>query len=373
MIVLNYIMIGLVQVSKFSLSGVLANITNYLIYLLAFEYYNVPIKPSTIIGYFCGVIISYHFNRTWVFGKKYNFSYFILIKFLLAYFFGGYLMKELVFYFNNFLSYNSSLSWLLSAIPVAILNFLLVKYWVFYSENARGVKLGGWIGKFQFLQVFASQFISSINPAVIHNLEKYYAIKKSLYLSLIEDIDGDYIEFGVFEGSSFAHAIRTSKSIMKYLGLKKKINFYGFDSFDGFGELREMDSHPFYIDEQFKTSYKNVFRRVSRVSKSVKFKLIKGFFDDTLRCHPKKYGISKSRIIFVDTDTYSSSYCALAFCKDTIIPGTILILDDYFSYKGSSSKGVAGAFKQFIAENDLIFREIFSYGMGGKVYICDKN
>ena len=66
----------------------------------------------------------------------------------------------------------------------------------------------GFLSKLTFLQDFASNIIAKINPAVTHNLEKYHAIKKVMYLTAIEDIEGDYLEFGVFTGSSFCHSIR---------------------------------------------------------------------------------------------------------------------------------------------------------------------
>ena len=59
----------------------------------------------------------------------------------------------------------------------------------------------GFLSKLNFLQDFASLIIARINPAIVHNIEKYMAIKKVHYLSAIEDIEGDYIEFGVFTGS----------------------------------------------------------------------------------------------------------------------------------------------------------------------------
>jgi len=62
----------------------------------------------------------------------------------------------------------------------------------------------GFLAKFDFLQNFASTLISSINPAIIHNVDKYLMLKKVHYLSSIEDLDGDYLEFGVFNGSFFS-------------------------------------------------------------------------------------------------------------------------------------------------------------------------
>lgn len=56
----------------------------------------------------------------------------------------------------------------------------------------------GILSKLEFLQGWASRIIAGNNPTVIHNLEKYYVLKKVHYLSAIEDVAGDYLEFGVF-------------------------------------------------------------------------------------------------------------------------------------------------------------------------------
>ena len=222
--------------------------------------------------------------------------------------------------------------------------------------------------KFEFFQNLSSYLISFISPAVIHNLEKYIALKKVSYLSSIEDIEGDYLEFGVFTGSSFCHFIRCSKK-HQYLTKNKKIKFYGFDSFEGFGKLNENEFHPFYNDENFKTSFKRVEKRVRKIASTDEAKLVKGFFNETLKLNPDKYNIKKAKVIFIDSDTYSSAKLALDFCKNIIQPGTYLIIDDYFSYKGSENKGVAKAFNEFLDIIHFNYRSILSYGNGGKVFI----
>ena len=85
------------------------------------------------------------------------------------------------------------------------------------------------------------------------------------------------------------------------------MNFFGFDSFEGFGELGEDDAHTFYTDVNFKTDYNRVLNRVKKVNKDINFKLVKGFFNETLSVGPQVYNIQKARIIFIDSDTYSSS------------------------------------------------------------------
>ena len=67
-------------------------------------------------------------------------------------------------------------------------------------------------------------------------------------------------------------------------------------------------------------------------------------------------GISWSRIIFIDSDTYTSSNDALSFSLPTIQDGTYIILDDYYSYKESEKKGVARTFAEFVKNGELQVR-----------------
>ncbi len=230
----------------------------------------------------------------------------------------------------------------------------------------------GFLSKFEFLQDWASFFIANLNPAIVHNIEKYYTLKKVHYLSTIEDVEGEYLEFGVFTGSSFCHSIRCFKKLSKLNPKVLNTTFYGFDSFAGFGILNDEDKHPFYTDENFKTNIETVNRRVQRISGKVKFKLISGFFSDSLKKGANYYGIEKARIIFIDSDTYSSANEALKFCIPTIQEGTFIVLDDYFSYKGSKQKGVARAFSEFISQSGITVRHVFTYGMGGAVYVVSE-
>jgi len=230
----------------------------------------------------------------------------------------------------------------------------------------------GLLAKLNFLQDWVSTVIAGINPAVIHNLEKYYILKKVHYLSAIEDIEGDYLEFGVFTGSSFCHSIRCCQKNQKLNPKVLSTKFYGFDSFSGFGKIADDDLHPFYTDENFSTSITVVKRRVSKTARSVDYRLIPGFFSDSLSGGPDSFGIKKAKIIFIDSDTYASANEALVFCSSIIQEGAFIILDDFYSYRGSNSRGVAKAFHEFTENNKLEVRHVFTYGMGGAVFVISK-
>ena len=230
---------------------------------------------------------------------------------------------------------------------------------------------GFWL-RLEFLQNWASACIAGLNEAILHNLEKYYALKKVFWLSMIEDIEGDYLEFGVFTGSSFCHAIRCCRKLAKTHPHGAAVKFYGFDSFAGFGDLKEEDRHPAYTDGNFAVNLADVERRVRKAAGGAAFRLIPGFFSESLRHGPQEYGIEKARIVFIDSDTFDSARQALDFCRPAIQQGTFLVLDDYFSYRGREDRGVRRAFSEFAASGRVEVRQVFSYGMGGVVFVVSR-
>ena len=113
-------------------------------------------------------------------------------------------------------------------------------------------------------------------------------------------------------------------------------------------------------------------KELEKIAKDTEFELVGGYFSDSLSSGPESFGIQKSSIIFIDSDTYSSSREALEFCDKTIQAGTFIILDDYYSYKGSTKKGVKRAFDEFKERNNLKLRKVLDYGMGGAVFIISE-
>lgn len=228
------------------------------------------------------------------------------------------------------------------------------------------------LSKLYGLQSLLARLIAGISPVVFHNVGKYIAIKEAFYLTSLEQLEGDYIEFGVFTGSSLQCAIEVGKR--GALENKLFTNYFGFDSFEGFGLLDGDDVHPFYTDLNFKTSFSSVQRRIKAASRGAKGKahLVKGFFNDTLKESLSIYGISKIRVMMIDTDTYSSALTCLRASGSCIQRGTVMIIDDAFSYKGRRDKGVTGAVNLWLKENPGVhLRKVRTYGMTGEVMIVD--
>ncbi len=207
---------------------------------------------------------------------------------------------------------------------------------------------------------------------VEHNLQKYEAIRKAFFITGLGQLEGDYLEFGVFTGSSLIFATRFHKKL-KSLG-KVNTRFYGFDSFKGFGEMGAGDMHPFYRDDIFRVDSKKVIGNIKKQTKGVEVNIVDGFFEKTLvEKTASQRDIQKARIVFIDCDLMEPTKLVFQWVKPVLQEGTVLIMDDFYSFRGAECKGVAGAFAAFTKANPQIhFRRIHDFGYGGISYIISK-
>ena len=225
-----------------------------------------------------------------------------------------------------------------------------------------------------FIQNFFSSLVVLMHPFLENTLSKYTAIKKAMFLNYHDNTIGDYLEFGVFTGSSFNFAMKINKKMEKVFKRTIETQFIGFDSFDGFGEIKQIDENPNFKSTFFKINKKKVFKNIKNNSKKQKYKLIEGFYQQTIKNkNAKDYGINKARIIMIDCDLKESTTLALNFVKTLLQEGTIIIFDDLNFFKGNENKGEFGAFEDFKDQNPNIkFRRIFDYGYSGRAFVVTK-
>lgn len=135
---------------------------------------------------------------------------------------------------------------------------------------------------------------------------------------------GLYLEFGVYKGATINLIASVTKSAV-----------HGFDSFEGLPEYWR-DGHD-----------KGVFRVAALPSVSSNVTLHKGWFTDTLPPFLDKQRESV-RFLHVDCDLYSSTKTVFSSLADRLIPGTIIVFDEYFNYPGWQD-GEYKAFMEFVA------------------------
>jgi len=180
-----------------------------------------------------------------------------------------------------------------------------------------------------------------------------------------EMIEGDYLEFGTYQGASFIQAYRhfkmqfesriaqreggTNAHVARHKRQKiwDSMRFFAFDSFAGLPKrsLDDAQSEDFQEGqyscslEQFRAALQNAAVPLDRTHS------VKGWFSET--CSPTtrmELGLHKAAVVHIDSDLYSSCKTALEFVTPLLQDGTIIIFDDWFSYKGSPYAGEQRAF-----------------------------
>ena len=153
-----------------------------------------------------------------------------------------------------------------------------------------------------FIQNFVASIISFIPPYLEFTIGKYQAIKKAMFITAHDLTDGSYLEFGVFTGSSFNFAMKVNKKIEKIFG-KSNCEFIGFDSFGGFGKINKEDENPRFKDHIFSVNEKKVLKNIERCSKGQKMRIVKGFYQDTIKNKTTlDLKIDKARVVMIDCD-----------------------------------------------------------------------
>jgi len=178
-------------------------------------------------------------------------------------------------------------------------------------------------------------------------------------------LKGDYLEFGVYNGTSFISAIKFSR-----LYKLNDMRFFAFDSFKGLPEVKGKESGFFKKGD----CYCNIkeFRRnlIQKKAYSNRVKIVQGWFDKVLTNNKKKadFHINKASVIMIDCDIYKSAIPVFKFIKSYLQDGTVLIFDDWF-YGGEKR-----AFEEWLKQNkDIKVTEFHKYGWNGNSFIVNLN
>jgi len=182
-------------------------------------------------------------------------------------------------------------------------------------------------------------------------------------------IEGDYLEFGVFQGQLFSTAYHIAQSE----GLSS-MRFHAFDSFEGLPEVKGIDTQGFQHFEtgEFSSS-EQVFLKTLKTNNIdlAKTTVSKGFFSDTLSHNlQKELQLHKAAIVYVDCDLYESTVPVLDFVRPLIGTGTIIMFDDWYCFRADPNLGEQRAFTEWLECNPaLSSQEYRKYGWHGNSFV----
>ncbi len=158
---------------------------------------------------------------------------------------------------------------------------------------------------------------------------------------------GLFLEFGTYKGDSINQLAR----------LRPGTSFVGFDSFVGLPEGWTPGTRKGGLSAKGK---------VPRVRRNVT--LVEGFFEDSLPGFLTGLGDEKIAFVHIDCDLYSSTIFVLNSLRDRLVPGSVIVFDEYYNY-AEWQDGEHKAWTEF-CENEKIDYEFIGYiRMGGQVAV----
>lgn len=183
----------------------------------------------------------------------------------------------------------------------------------------------------------------------------------------INEVPGDYLEFGLWRGKTFGYAHR-----MKHRYGRHDMKLWGFDSFQGLPDTGEHHDNIWYKG-QFACS-RPEFEAIlkSRGVQSSEYELVEGFYSESLNdvTHRRLSG-RKAAIVYIDCDLYDSTVEVLDFIQPYLVNGSIICFDDFYNYKGDPEQGEQKALADFMQrETDICFISYMAYAPLGKSFIC---
>ncbi len=162
-------------------------------------------------------------------------------------------------------------------------------------------------------------------------------------------IEGDYAEFGVYQGETFAHACSV-------LALNNtKMQFWAYDSFEGLpkpkigADLHEGYSGGFF-EGQFQCSESTFIDYLKRQKIDLsKVHIVKGWYQDTLTENASVTDApDKISLAWIDCDLYESTVPVLEFITDKISIGSVILFDDWRCFRNLAEHGQQRACREWL-------------------------
>lgn len=220
------------------------------------------------------------------------------------------------------------------------------------------------------IKKYAVSLIRNIPPLYIGTSKLYHAIfrgfdpgnsgaPEALYRAFEEakraGVDGDYYEFGLFRG----YTLWAAQDACRRLGLEGP-RFWGFDSFRGMPAITGIDAaNKEFYQGQWACSKQQVTQNLKeRGFDWSRAELIEGFYDDVLNEALRgKYPFRRASVAFLDCDLYTSTRDVLSWLAPFLDEGTLLLLDDWYTYGDEPELGQQKAFGEFLESHPELTAE----------------
>lgn len=211
-----------------------------------------------------------------------------------------------------------------------------------------------------------NKFIFSKDIKIIGKL-----LHRFRFFEMVKDIPGDIVEVGVFKGSGVA-------SFQKFIELfcpnsiKKVIGFDIFDvekskiilSNDSAIDKSEMIKVYDRVEHESLT-LQAVTQRLSDMKLNGRAILVDGDITESMPVFVKENPGFRISLLYIDVDLERPTYVALKNLWDRVLPGGVVVFDEYEFHKFSESTGV----EKFLKEMNIEYTVKSTHFMGPTAFI----
>jgi methyltransferase family protein len=175
----------------------------------------------------------------------------------------------------------------------------------------------------------AAEFVDRYLPQIQSFRDRFEVLEHSLG-QVDPGIQGLYCEFGVATGTT-----------INFIANHVRGEIHGFDSFEG-------------LPETWRDGFsKGRFSQSGLPAVRANVRLYKGWFHESLPGFLKDHP-GPAAFLHMDADLYSSTKTVLDLLEDRIVPGTVIVFDEYFNYPGWR-QGEYRAFQEFVDARGVKF------------------
>ncbi len=232
---------------------------------------------------------------------------------------------------------------------------------------------------------------SSMNPQSIEKLthlldsavEPNRPIRDSIDFVVFNQVEGDYMEFGVYKGDTFQMVVNEfRRNGIRFNQMYRSehdddptyttdsVRFFAFDSFEGLPESQDPNVPEHWKGKgTYTTSLRDFMETLNKYGVELdKVEIVVGFFDETLTSQLyREKAIKRVALAYIDCDLYESAIPVLNWITELVSTGSVLVFDDWFRYKGDPRKGMQRACYDWLEKNPHIKLTELSRSSGNRI------